>query len=108
MLKKKNIYEEDIKKTEKKVNENIVVKKEKNIMDIGSSRKKSIMENNCEHEHSIHDGYTSDQNEETMKNVVSSRGKFVSLLQARSICNFFSLFYIIFIINSRIISRSKL
>jgi len=54
-----------------------------------TKRKRSIMDTNCEHECTTNVEDIPDVEEETIKNVVSSRGKFVSLLQARNICKFF-------------------
>jgi len=51
-----------------------------------AKRKRSIMDTNCEHEISANVENNPDIEEATMKNVVSSKGKFVSLLQARNIC----------------------
>lgn len=44
-------------------------------------------ERGCEHGHSHHNDNDSDIEEATMKNVISSKGKFLSLLQARNLCN---------------------
>jgi len=48
-------------------------------------RKSNILDSNCAHDHSHHDDSDSDLEEATLKNVVSSKGKFLSLLQARNI-----------------------
>jgi hypothetical protein len=49
---------------------------------------------NCEHEINPNAYFqeSSDIGEETVKNIVSTKGKFVSLLQARNLCKFFFLF----------------
>lgn len=52
-------------------------------------RKSHVLDANCAHDHSHHEDSDSDIEEATLKNVVSSKGKFLSLLQARNICNFF-------------------
>ncbi len=48
-----------------------------------------ILDANCAHDHSFHEENDSDIEEATLKNVVSSKGKFLSLLQARNICKIF-------------------
>ena len=52
-------------------------------------RKSTVLDANCEHDHQQNHDSDSDLEEATLKNVVSSKGKFLSLLQARNICNDF-------------------
>lgn len=49
-------------------------------------KRSKILAANCAHDYSHIDQSDSDIEEATLKNVVSSKGKFVSLLQARNIC----------------------
>lgn len=49
-------------------------------------RKSYALDANCEHDHQHNHDSDSDLDEATLKNVVSSKGKFLSLLQARNIC----------------------
>lgn len=60
--------------------------KQINKMKKKSHRKNKILDANCEHDHLHNDESDSDLEEATLKNVVSSKGKFLSLLQARNIC----------------------
>jgi hypothetical protein len=49
-------------------------------------QRKSVLDANCEHDQQHNRDSDSDLDEATLKNVVSSKGKFLSLLQARNIC----------------------
>jgi len=49
-------------------------------------KKSYVLNKNCDHDNSNHNDSDSDIEEATLKNVVSSKGKFLSLLQARNIC----------------------
>jgi len=64
-------------------------------------KRSKILDVNCAHDHSHHEESDSDIEEATLKNVVSSKGKFLSLLQARNICKIFSILLLIIIIKKK-------
>jgi len=66
-------------------------KKQKKIM---AHRKSSVLDANCQHDHHHNNDSDSDLDEATLKNVVSSKGKFLSLLQARNISKVFLIFLV--------------
>ena len=63
-------------------NQQQLKKKKKN-----KHKKSHDLDANCAHDNSHNNDSDSDIEEATLKNVVSSKGKFLSLLQARNICN---------------------
>jgi hypothetical protein len=64
-----------------------------NIQEKKKKRNRLVLDNNCEHDHSHEYESDPDLEEATLKNVVSSKGKFMSLLQARNMCKNLNKFF---------------